>query len=121
MNGGMIIVEKARGTVRFFSPDGREVLTRMTGLEVPIDKLFSGLTLEDAVADARLAGNIQIADILMSLDQPQKVKYTGQYGCLCVSGDDDSVSVIIELGLNQEAFIPQVRMPGVRYRNIRSR
>jgi len=53
MNGGLIIVEKARGTVRFFSPDGREVLTRMTGVEVPLDKLFSGLTLEDAVADAK--------------------------------------------------------------------
>jgi hypothetical protein len=53
MNGGLIIVEKAKGDVRFFSPEGEEVLKRMAGVDVPINKLFSGLTMADAVADAK--------------------------------------------------------------------
>jgi hypothetical protein len=53
MNGGLIIVEKAKGDVRFYSPEGQEVFKRMTGVDVPVNKIFSGLTLPDAVEEAK--------------------------------------------------------------------
>jgi hypothetical protein len=52
MNGGLIIVEKAKGDVRFFTPEGREVLKRMVGVTVPVNRIFSGLSLPEAIEEA---------------------------------------------------------------------
>jgi hypothetical protein len=92
MNGGLIIVEKARGNVRFFSPEGREVLKRMTGVEVSIDKLFSGLTLTDAVADAK-----RFAEGAIS--QKVQLKMRGVYCRPVVS--DVSVRYRVKLGFGR--------------------
>lgn len=53
MAGGVIYAEKAKGDVFFINDAGKDVLPPSYDVEVPIKLTFGGLSLEDAVAEAR--------------------------------------------------------------------
>ena len=53
MAGGVIHVSGAKGDVFFLSREGKEVLKPTKGVEVKLDEEFGGMTIGDALEEAR--------------------------------------------------------------------
>jgi hypothetical protein len=88
MNGGVILTEKATGDVFYLSREGKELLEPTMNIEVKIKEEFPGVTINDAIEEAKRFAigaiknkvmqrtrGITCVIIVRNLDIKYKIKY----------------------------------------------